>query len=125
VSTRPFTLLYVEDNPVNQTLMRLVIAERNGVKLELAADGVAGVEAAHALHPDLVLLDLNLPRLDGYGVLARLRADPALALIPCVAVSANAMPTEVRRALDAGFADYLTKPFEVDNVLALVDRLRG
>jgi hypothetical protein len=121
---RPTLVLYVEDNPVNAELMRAIVAQREGFRLEIATDGEAGLQAVRHLRPDLVLLDMNLPLLDGAQVLQHMRADPALASIPCVAVSANAMATDIQRALDAGFADYITKPFPMGRVLALLDQLR-
>jgi len=121
----PFVVLYVEDNEVNVELMRCALAELDGVVLEVASDGEAGVEQARRLKPDLVLLDMNLPRLDGLGVRARLHDDPALAAIPCVAVSANAMADDMRQAFDAGFVDYLAKPVDIDRLLAVVSGLRA
>jgi hypothetical protein len=121
---RPTLLLYVEDNPVNAELMCAIVAQREGFRLEIATDGEAGLQAARRLRPDLVLLDMNLPLLDGTQLLQQLRADPVLASIPCVAISANAMATDIQHALDAGFTDYITKPFEVSRVLALLDQLR-
>lgn len=118
----PFVVLYVEDNPVNVELMRAALAFRNEVKVEVATDGKAGLEMARALRPDLILLDMGLPVMDGPAVLAHLREDPDLAKIPCVAVSANAMDTDIRRALDAGFSDYVVKPFALPRLLAMLDR---
>lgn len=118
-----FVVLYVEDNPVNVELMRAALALRHRVRIEVAVDGQAGLEMARRLRPDLVLLDMGLPTMDGATVLAHLRADPHLAGIPCVAVSANAMDTDVKQALEAGFADYIVKPFALPRVLALLDRM--
>ncbi|MBW8827926.1 MAG: response regulator [Burkholderiales bacterium] len=120
---RPFIVLCVEDNPVNVELIRATLALRDQVRLEVATDGQEGLEAAHRLQPDLVLLDMGLPVLDGLAVLAHLRADPTLARIPCVAVSANAMPSDIQQALDAGFNDYIVKPFAVASMLQLLDRI--
>jgi hypothetical protein len=122
---RPFLVLYVEDNPVNAELMRQVVAQHAGFRLEIATDGEAGLDAARTMHPDLVLLDMNLPLLDGAEVLRRLLDDPSLAHIPCVAVSANAMASDIQRALDAGFADYITKPFTIERVTTLLESFRA
>ena len=125
VAVRQLRVLYVEDNRLLAEMMRQFFRRIDGVQLELAADGEAGLAAARALRPDLLLLDINLPRLNGFELLAQLRADPELASIPCVAVSANAMDTEVARALSAGFFDYITKPFPFDRVAQLVAKLRA
>ncbi len=119
---RSFVVLYVEDNPVNVQVMRAALALREQVRVEVASDGQAGLELARALHPDLVLLDMGLPVMDGLAVLGHLRADPALARIPCIAVSANALDADIRQALDAGFDDYIAKPFSLHHLLALLDR---
>ena len=124
-AVRQLRVLYVEDNRLLAEMMRQFFRRIDGVQLELAADGEAGLAAARALRPDLLLLDINLPRLNGFELLAQLRADPELASIPCVAVSANAMDTEVARALSAGFFDYITKPFPFDRIAQLVAKLRA
>jgi CheY-like chemotaxis protein/anti-sigma regulatory factor (Ser/Thr protein kinase) len=121
----PLRVLYVEDNRLLAEMMRLFFRRIDGVQFELATDGEAGLAAARALHPDLLLVDINLPRLNGFELLAQLRADAGLASIPCVAVSANAMDTEVARALSAGFFDYITKPFSFNRITQLVDKLRA
>ncbi len=125
VALRPFTVLYIEDNRLNAALMRHAMARRQGVRLELALDGQAGLEAARRLLPDLLLLDMGVPLMNGTQVLEQLRADPVLAEIPCVVISANAMQADIQRALDAGCRDYITKPYSIDRVLDWVDRLRG
>ena len=95
-----------------------------GIRLEVATDGGNGLALARQLRPDLLLIDLNLPVLNGTELMRRLRADPALASTPCVAVSANSLPTDIELALAAGFDDYITKPFAVDRVIDVVQRLR-
>ncbi len=121
---RPFVVLYVEDNRLNAAVMRQAMKRLAGVRLELATDGAAGLALARQLSPDLLLLDMNLPVLSGTEVMQQLRTDPALAAIPCVAISANAMGGDIERALAAGFADYVTKPFEIAHVVGLVENLR-
>ncbi len=125
VQPRPVKVLYIEDNRLNATLMRHAIARRPGVTLEVAKDGEAGLAAARRSLPDLLLLDMGLPLMSGAQVLEQLRADPLLAGILCVAISANAMPADIQRALDAGCSDYIIKPYSIDRVLDWVDRLRG
>jgi CheY-like chemotaxis protein len=119
---RPFVVLYVEDNAVNVEVMRAALAMRERVKVEVATDGQMGLDMARRLRPDLVLLDMGLPLMDGPTVFAHLRADPALAHIPCVAVSANAMDTDINQARAAGFADYIVKPFGLPRLLEMLDR---
>jgi signal transduction histidine kinase/ActR/RegA family two-component response regulator len=117
---RPFVVLYVEDNRLNVAVMRHAMKRLAGVQLEIAADGEAGLARARQLQPDLVLLDIGLPKLSGTEVMQRLRADPLLSAIPCVAVSANAMRGDIEQALAGGFSDYLVKPFTIDRLLGLV-----
>jgi len=117
-------VLYVEDNRVLAEMMRQFFRRMDGVELEIAGDGQAGIQAARRRRPDLLLLDINLPRLNGFEVLALVRADPDLASVRCVAVSAIAMDSDVERALSAGFDDYITKPFSLGTIRQLVDKLR-
>ncbi len=121
---RPFVVLYAEDNRLNVMVMRHAIKRLAGVRLEVAIDGGMGLALAQRLRPDLLLLDMNMPVLSGTEVMLRVRADPALATLTCVAVSANSLPEDIERAMSAGFDDYITKPFAVARVLDLVDRLR-
>jgi PAS domain S-box-containing protein len=115
-------LLYVEDNPSNVELLRQVLALRPGIELEVAVDGPAGLARALAGGIDLALVDIDLPGMDGVELCRRLKAEPAGAALPLIALSANAMPSDIRRALQAGFAAYLTKPLDVVRVLEEVDR---
>ena len=80
---------------------------------------------ARALRPDLILLDMQLPDFDGYEVLRRLRNEPLTAAIPCIALSANAMPADIERALRAGVSDYWTKPLDFKAFMASLDSLFG
>jgi CheY-like chemotaxis protein len=85
---------------------------------------MAGLAAARRLRPGLILLDLSLPGMDGRELLQRLRADPQLAAVPCVAVSAFALAPEIESALQAGFVDYITKPFTLQRLAEVLDRHR-
>ncbi len=118
----PRRVLYVEDNPVNQILMSEMLRLHAGVQLEMEADGPAALARAAQWLPQLVLLDLDLPGMSGYEVLGHLRADPITAGIPCVAVSAFAHGPEIQHALDQGCVAYLTKPFEVAQLFAVIER---
>ncbi len=119
---RPRRVLYIEDNPVNQVLMEGMLAHRPGIALLQAERPEDGLALALDARPDLVLLDIQLPGMDGFEVLRRLRAHPATREIPVVAVSANAMPADIDAARRAGFDDYLTKPLELPRLLEQVDR---
>ncbi len=118
-------LLYVDDNPVNVVLVQELLARRPGLQLATAADAAGGLRQALQTRPDLILLDLQLPDGDGVELLQRLRAEPATAAIPCIALSASALPEEVERALAAGFAAYWTKPLDFDRFHRLLDALFG
>lgn len=119
------TLLYVEDNPVNALIIAELVARRRDLALHIATDGLSGVTQARTLRPELVLLDMQLPDIDGFEVLRRLRADSATAAIPVIALSANAMPEDIDRALAAGCADYWTKPLDFRAFMAGLDSLFG
>ena len=116
-----YCALYVEDNPANLALMRNILATLQDVTLIEAADAATGLALAKRHRPDLVILDINLPDLDGYGLLWRLRRTPALAATPVVALSAGALPADIKRGMEAGFAAYLTKPLDVHRFLETVD----
>lgn len=105
-------LLYIEDNPVNVMIVEELTARWPGLQFHSAPDGSSGLQMAADLSPALVLLDMQLPDLHGLEVMARLRADPRTQRIPCIALSANAMPEDIRHALASGFADYWTKPLD-------------
>ncbi|MFZ2493463.1 MAG: PAS domain S-box protein [Thermoanaerobaculia bacterium] len=107
------TLLYVEDNPANLKLVEKLISRRHDLRLLSAVDGNRGVEAARKYQPDVILMDINLPGISGIEALQILSADPATAHIPVVALSANAIPRDIQKGLEAGFFRYLTKPIKV------------
>ena len=116
-------VLCIEDNPVNALLMREALALRPGeIDLRIADSGEHGLELLASWRPDLVLLDMGLPGIDGHEVLRRLRAQPSLAHLPCVAVSADAMPHQIARARGAGFDDYWVKPLDVPTLAERVLR---
>ena len=115
------TLLYVEDNPANLKLIEQLIARRPDMRLLTARDGDLGIQLARANQPEVILMDINLPGISGIEALKILRADPATARIPIVALSANAMPRDVEKGLQAGFFRYLTKPIKVDEFMHTLD----
>jgi PAS domain S-box-containing protein len=118
-------LLYIEDNPVNALIIRELVARRGDIELTVAGDGASGVAEAAALEPELILLDMQLPDFDGFEVMRRLRANPANARTPVIALSANAMPEDIRCALAAGLADYWTKPLDFAAFMANLESLFG
>jgi PAS domain S-box-containing protein len=122
VPIRHGSVLYIEDNPVNVVLVEELIRMRPGISFHAATTGMAGVAQAARLQPDLVLIDIQLPDIDGFEVLRHLRQQAATSHTPCIALSANAMPDDIERARQAGFSDYWTKPIDFANFLAALDR---
>jgi signal transduction histidine kinase/CheY-like chemotaxis protein len=113
-------ILYVEDNPANVELMEQ-IAKRVPARFLTAHNAELGIALAVAERPDLILMDINLPQMDGYEALALLKRNPATSAIPVMALTAHAMQKDVARGLAAGFVRYHTKPFQVDS---MVDTIR-
>jgi PAS domain S-box-containing protein len=107
------TLLYVEDNPANLKLVEQLIARCPDMNLLSARDGLLGIELARANQPEVILMDINLPGISGIEALKILREDPSTAHIPVVALSANAMPRDIEKGLQAGFFRYMTKPIKI------------
>ena len=123
-----YTLLCVEDNPANLMLIERLVGRRADIRLLSARDGNRGVEMARAAKPDVILMDINLPGISGIKALKILADDPDTASIPVIALSANAMPHDIERGLEAGFFRYLTKPIKVDEFMETLDaalRLSG
>ena len=115
------TLLYVEDNPANLELVEQLIGRRPDLRLLSAAEGSLGIEFARAYRPDVILMDINLPGISGIDAMRILRTDPSTAHIPIIALSANAVPRDIAKALDAGFFSYITKPIKVDRFMDALD----
>jgi PAS domain S-box-containing protein len=115
------TLLYVEDNPANLALVEQLIARRSDLRLLTAIDGHLGIRLARDYQPDVILMDINLPGISGYGALKILQDDPLTKAIPVLALSANAMPRDIEKGLDAGFFRYLTKPIKVVEFMDALD----
>lgn len=116
------TVLYIENNPANLKLVARIVQRHPGAYLLTTASGIEGVAMASDIQPDLVLLDINLPDIDGYSVLRALKDNSDTTHIPVVALTANAMHNEVRQGKQAGFDDYLTKPIGVDALLETLDK---
>jgi CheY-like chemotaxis protein len=119
----PYTLLYVEDNSANLILVEQIISRRGELQLLTARNGRQGIQVARDYHPDAIILDINLPDINGIEVLRILRATPALSDIPVMALSSNAFPLQIERGLQEGFFRYLTKPFQINEFSLALDAL--
>ena len=117
------TVLYIEDNPANLKLVARILGRRKQVSLLTAHTPDMGIELAMSQYPDLVLLDINMPGMNGYQVLEILKADARLKNIPMIALTAAAMPSDIERGKEAGFSEYLTKPLDIAKFNALLDKL--
>ncbi len=113
-NTRQHSVLYVEDNPENLQLVEELLARRPELQLLSARDAPSGIALAHSQQPSIILMDIHLPGMSGLAALKMLREDPRTQHIPVVAVSANAMATEIESGLEAGFFRYITKPIKID-----------
>jgi CheY-like chemotaxis protein len=113
-------IVYVEDNPANVRLLEFLIARHDDLTLTSADSGETGVELVRESLPDLVLMDIGLPGIDGFEALRLLKTDPATQQIPVIAISANAMPHDVDKGREAGFMSYLTKPIDINDLLQAV-----
>jgi two-component system cell cycle response regulator DivK len=107
------SILLIEDNEQNRYLVTFLL-ERHGFEVVAVANGIRGIETARALIPDLILLDIQLPTMDGYAVARALRQNEALRSIPIVAVTSYAMPGDRERAMEAGCTGYIEKPINPD-----------
>jgi CheY-like chemotaxis protein len=120
-SLTPRTLLYVEDNLANMQLVEQLIARRPDICLLSAVDAIVGVALARTCLPEVILMDINLPGMSGIQALKILREDPLTAHIPVLAISANAMPHDIKKGLEAGFFRYITKPIDVNEFMDALD----
>jgi two-component system sensor histidine kinase/response regulator len=117
-----YTLLYVEDNPANLMLVEQIIQTRSDIKLLSAPQAQIGIDLARAHIPDLILMDIDLPEMDGVEALRRLSALEETRNIPVIAVSANAMESDVKKVLKSGFKTYIKKPFDLNFFMQEIDR---
>ena len=115
-------VLLVEDKEMNRDMLSRRL-ERRGYKVAIAVDGKQGLEMAGTASPDLILLDLSLPEMDGWEVLRHLKQDPKKKDVPVIALTAHALVTDRDRALQAGFNDYDIKPVELPRLLKKMDTL--
>lgn len=117
-------ILIVEDNPQNRYLVSFLL-EQQGYELSIAEDGAQALEMLEGDAPDLILMDMQLPKIDGYEATRRIKANERLRDIPLVALTAHSMRRDEQRAIDAGCDEFITKPVDADGLLALVSRLLG
>ena len=115
------TILYIEDNSANLDLVGRIIARRVDLRLLTAINGHLGIQMARAELPDMILMDINLPDINGFDALKILREDTATAHIPVLALSSNAYPCDVEKGIKAGFFQYLTKPYKLDEFMVSLD----
>ena len=117
------TMLYVEDDNTNLTLVKNILRRRPNVKLLTALDAESGLELVRTQHLDLILMDINLPKMDGYEALKKLKSDDATKRIPAIAISADAMPDSIKKGKTTGFLEYITKPLNVNHFLGVIDNI--
>lgn len=118
------TILYIEDNCENRLLVRRVL-EAEGYRVIEAEDGLAGMDFVQSETPDLVLMDINLPELDGYEVTKRLKQSPAMAEVPVIAMTANVMKGDREKTIAAGCDGYIPKPIDIDALPGQIARFLG
>jgi two-component system cell cycle response regulator DivK len=116
------TILLVEDNEMNRDMLSRRL-ERRGFTVLMAEDGQQGIDMAAARMPDLILMDMSLPVLDGWEATRRLKADPATRATPVIALTAHAMNSDEQKARDAGCDDFDTKPIDLVRLLEKIQRL--
>jgi two-component system, cell cycle response regulator DivK len=117
-------LLYIEDNEMNRDMLSRRL-QRRGFEVLIAADGEEGVSLASAQRPDLILMDMSLPVLDGWEATRRIKAAPDTRRIPIIGLTAHAMAADRDKCLEAGCDDYDTKPVELGRLLEKIERLLG
>ncbi|HAU29633.1 MAG TPA: hybrid sensor histidine kinase/response regulator [Rhodospirillaceae bacterium] len=119
--TKTYTLLYVENNAANQHLIEQLISRHPNLHMISALNGALGIQLAQERHPDVILMDINLPDINGLDVLKILHDNPETKNIPTIAISANAMPSDIEDALNAGFSHYLTKPIRIVELMKALE----
>jgi CheY-like chemotaxis protein len=116
------TLLLVEDNELNRDMLSRRL-RKHGFEILIAVNGQDSVAAAKSLRPDLILMDMSLPVIDGWEATRQIKANPSTRQIPVIAITSHAMADDRRRALEAGCDDYDTKPVELDRLLTKIEGL--
>ncbi|QPJ65637.1 MAG: response regulator [Candidatus Nitrohelix vancouverensis] len=115
------SILYIEDNPDNQALVKRILNDLRGITIHLAGHAREGIELARQHRPDLILMDLNLPEIDGTEAFEMLQGIEETAGIPVWVLSANVIPSEKAAILDLGFQRFIDKPFKINEFLDLID----
>jgi CheY-like chemotaxis protein len=118
-------LLQVEDNPANAEVVEQIVERRSDWRLLTAMDGCQGVEMASSHQPDVILMDMRMSGINGHDAFVLLRDNPATAHIPVIALSSNAYQVEIKQCLNAGFFRYVTKPFKIVELMAVIDAALG
>jgi len=116
-------ILYVEDNFINAIIFEETIRLRDGVELRIAEDGAEALERVRSWTPNVLVLDAHLPGMDGFELLRALRCEPGLAKVPAFMCSADAMPDDVKRAAEAGFTGYWSKPINIAKIMSDLDEI--
>lgn len=122
-TSKQHIVLYIEDNAANLRVVEAIFQHHPELRLLTATHGKYGIELAQQYQPTLVLLDIHLPDMDGYAVLAALKSNTATQQIPVIALSADAMSLDIEKGIQAGFNDYLTKPVKVDALMATLEKI--
>ena len=120
---RSISILYVEDDPINAHLLTAIIDKMTSHELVIAATGTDGLRLVREVRPDLIILDIGLPDMDGYELLREIRKHPECRDIPAIAVTANAMLDDVKRGEGAGFDQYMVKPVRASELLETIDQI--
>jgi len=123
VLQQEFSALYIEDNPANLRLVTQLLSRRSNIHMWSAPEPLLGLELAYEHHPDFILLDINLPGMSGFEVLKHLRKRKNTKNTPIIAISANAMPNDIKKGMAAGFYDYITKPIDVNLLLRTIEKI--
>ena len=127
LNTRPDNfkgkVLYIEDNPANMILIQKLVEKKTKFQFFGAEEPFSGLEIASTEKPDLILLDINLPGMNGYQVLEKLKNNPETSSIPVVALTANAMKSDIEKGMNAGFVEYLTKPVDIPLFLEFLNKI--
>lgn len=116
-------VLYIEDNPTNIRLLQQFFDRHSSLSLDIAEEPFIGIYKARSTQPDLIILDINLPGMDGFEALNVLKNDPATMHIPVVGLSANAMPYDIERGIKSGFFEYLTKPVDMNKLISTLNKI--
>lgn len=123
VGSEQYTVLYIEDNLSNIRLVEKLFTRRQNFKLFTCRNALDGIDLAQKTSPDLIFLDISMPVMDGYEVLEKLRSQAQFKTIPIVALSANAMQSDIERGIEAGFDEFLTKPIVISDFYQVIDKL--